>query len=103
MNISFRSLVPLSIYQYKVWFPWLCEGFIATARFDRGLAFLAASQAMRGSVEAEHREETFGKIRFQTADLVLPGSYILIEWRYSDEDHGKPTPSVQAGKPAISG
>jgi len=86
VKVSFRSLLPLNIRHYRIWFPWLCESFSATATFERSVAFLAAGQAMRGTVEAQVTEEAFGKIRFNSPDLILPGSYLQLEWRFSAEE-----------------
>lgn len=85
VKVSFRSLLPLNIHHYRILFPWLCESFSATATFERDVAYVAASQAMRGTVEAQLTEESFGKIKFQSHELILPESQIQIEWRFSDE------------------
>jgi len=86
VKLSFRSLLPLNIRHYRIWFPWLCESFSATVSFERDVAYLASSQAMRGSVEADAREEAYGKVAFQSSELILPDSYIQLEWRFSDQE-----------------
>jgi pimeloyl-ACP methyl ester carboxylesterase len=86
VKLSFTSLLPMNIRHYRIWFPWLCESFSATVSFEREVAFLAAYQAMRGSMEASAREEAYGKMGFQSSELILPESYIQMEWRFSEQE-----------------
>lgn len=83
VTIAFRTLLPCDIKQYRIWFPWLCETFSATVSFERGVEYVAAYQAMRGSIEADIEEETFGKMRFHSQALILPESYIQFEWAFN--------------------
>ena len=86
VDVTFRSLLPSSMQSYHVEFPWLCEGFSTVLSVERPVTVLVASQAMRGTDQAQRTEEGHGKIKFSSDGLVIPSSSIQFEWRFAEAD-----------------
>lgn len=82
IDVAFRALLPVSINDYTVEFPWLCDRFNASVTVKGGPSYLIASQALRGSAAVHSKREQQGKIEYSSEDLILPGSYIQFEWSF---------------------
>jgi pimeloyl-ACP methyl ester carboxylesterase len=81
INITFRSLLPIEITDYKVSFPWLCDTFTARVAITDPPSFFVDSQAMRGNPELTINKDQLGKIEYRSKDVIFPGSYIQFEWK----------------------
>jgi pimeloyl-ACP methyl ester carboxylesterase len=82
VDVAFSALLPISINDYTVEFPWLCDGFNVSVTIKGGPSYLIASQALRGSATVHSKREQLGKVEYSSEDLILPGSYLQFEWNF---------------------
>lgn len=84
IDIRFKGVLPVTVTDYTVWFPWLCDSFNARVTVDGSPSYFIDSKAMRGDPILRSKRDPQCEIEYSSEDLILPGSSISFEWGFEN-------------------